>query len=1021
MHKRILAALLAVSLVLPGNLTVFADENETNESSDIETGKLGTGYIPPEDDEALSIHRADEPALYSASPESQQSYYKTENLPEVRNQNSYGTCWAFATIGCMEINLMKKGYTDIDLSELHLAYFAYHSVVDPLGGFEGDYYTYTETNPTFLDRGGNYLYSSNVLMDWLGAASESTVPYSMAEDVLKNGLPDEVAYQDVAHLENMWNISTADVMDVKQAIVDYGAVQISYYTLANWGSDLYYNAATGAQYCYDEKTENHAIVVVGWDDNYSASNFVTAPPGDGAWIVRNSWGDSWGKDGYFYLSYYDKSLSSEAIVYEAGLSDNYDNNYQYDGAFGRSAICYGSATAAANVFQAKANASGAEQVEAVSFQTSSVNCEYAVSIYKNLTDLENPESGELCTTVTGTTTYKGIYTIPLDEPVYVDEGVYYSVVIDLMAIEDDGTSYIVLDYGKSNDNQSSAGEHQSYLYNGSSWMDYGKSENTNFRIKAYTGNITKESTIPATSILLDKSSLVMKKGDKAQLTATVQPENASNKAVIWTSSNESIATVSSSGLVRALTVGDATITAKSAADGSVMATCLVSVKQPMTSISLGLTSFQIQMEESYQLQVSYYPANTTDDKTVTWTSADTKIATVDQNGLVSAVSPGTTTITARVGNFTAEATVVVKPILISQIGISGWRNPLVVGDTIRLTATVYPSNAANKNVKWSSDNESVATVDASGVVRAVGVGTATIKAASCDGSGAYSTGTVTVEAPSQPDTPSTPDTPSAPDDSNSTDSSLNGMVTGTDGKRYWYENGVKQGLEGRGKEIYDPESGAWYWLDSVQDGAVAVSKDVYQESDAGAWADNEDGTGKWVRYDENGHMIKGWSTNENGTYYFDPIYGTMAKGDVVIDGRPCYFDPATGVAADNQWITIDGNEYWYENGVRQGLDGRGKEIYDPDTDAWYWLDSVDMGKKAVSKDVYQESYSAYPDREDGTGKWVRYDASGHMVKGWQATEQGTYYFEEITGAMAKGNVLINGTNYYFDEATGILR
>ena len=105
------------------------------------------------------------------------------------------------------------------------------------------------------------------------------------------------------------------------------------------------------------------------------------------------------------------------------------------------------------------------------------------------------------------------------------------------------------------------------------------------------------------------------------------------------------------------------------------------------------------------------------------------------------------------------------------------------------------------------------------------------------------------------------------------------------GKDYWYENGVKQGTTGRGKEIYDPDSDAWYWLDANQGGAKAVSKDVYQESNGG----------KWVRYDANGHMIKGWDTNDDGTYYFDQVYGTMAKGIVTIDGNLYLFDVDTGV------------------------------------------------------------------------------------------------------------------------------
>lgn len=247
----------------------------------------------------------------------------------------------------------------------------------------------------------------------------------------------------------------------------------------------------------------------------------------------------------------------------------------------------------------------------------------------------------------------------------------------------------------------------------------------------------------------------------------------------------------------------------------------------------------------------------------------------------------------------------------------------------------------------------------------------------------------------------------------------NGWVE-ENGKKYWYEKGVKQGTTGRGKEIYDPDSDAWYWLDAVQGGAMTVNKDVYQESAAGQWADRPDGTGKWVRYDENGHMVKGWQTTDKGTYYFDLITGAMAKGTGDIDGVPCAFDQYTGIALDGQWLTINGADFWYEKGVRQGLEGRGKEIYDPASDAWYWLDAVDQGKKATSKDVYQESEAGqWADRPDGTGKWVRYDAQGHMIKGWSADKR--YYFDPIYGTMAKGDAVIDGRTYHFDKNTGVLQ
>ena len=235
-----------------------------------------------------------------------------------------------------------------------------------------------------------------------------------------------------------------------------------------------------------------------------------------------------------------------------------------------------------------------------------------------------------------------------------------------------------------------------------------------------------------------------------------------------------------------------------------------------------------------------------------------------------------------------------------------------------------------------------------------------------------------------------------------------------DGIEYWYENGLRQGTEGRGKEIYDWRTDAWYWLDAIDNGKKAVSKDVYQESQA----DDEGNIGKWVRYDENGHMIKGWNTNENGTYYFDLTYGTMAKGEKVINGVTYHFNQNTGTLEINDgWQTIDGVEYWYENNVRQGIQGRGKEIYDPVSDAWYWLDSIDNGKKATSKDVYQESQA---DDAGNIGKWVRYDENGHMIKGWDTNENGTYYFDLTYGTMAKGEKIIDGVVYKFNQDTGIL-
>jgi pectin methylesterase-like acyl-CoA thioesterase len=295
------------------------------------------------------------------------------------------------------------------------------------------------------------------------------------------------------------------------------------------------------------------------------------------------------------------------------------------------------------------------------------------------------------------------------------------------------------------------------------------------------------------------------------------------------------------------------------------------------------------------------------------------------------------------------------------------------------------------------------------------------------------------------------------------------------GAMYWFEDGVQLGTTGRGKEAYYSETDSWYFFDPADGGKAATSKDVVQpvnwdeyNADPEGYEQRaaEDGSlWKWVRYDSEGRMIKGWCSGtaesakkvdnasdagNEATYYFDPITGEMAKGDKVINNVPCYFDEITGIGAHYTWIEQGGVQYWYENGERQGallsedgtpdLSYRGKEIYATDLDAWCWLDNVDYGKRAVSKDVYQESLAGdwgEIDNGDGTrsGKWVRYDSEGRMIKGWsagygetarqisspdEANGEAVYYFDETYGTMAKGTVTIDGVKYTFDETYGTL-
>ncbi|WP_287640554.1 Ig-like domain-containing protein, partial [Bacteroides sp.] len=240
------------------------------------------------------------------------------------------------------------------------------------------------------------------------------------------------------------------------------------------------------------------------------------------------------------------------------------------------------------------------------------------------------------------------------------------------------------------------------------------------------GDDTKEpALVEVTGIQLSQNSLSLKIGEKATLTATVSPSNATDKTVLWSSSQTSVATVSNAGQVTAIGNGTTVITATA---GNKSAKCTVTVQEGVIAVELVSLSEEeliLGEGETATLVVTILPEDAT-DKAVTWTSSDEAVATVS-NGVVTAVKEGTATITATAGGKSAQCTVTVKKGVVAVTGITLSQTSLSLeeGKSATLTATVQPSNATDKTVSWSSSNTSVATVS-NGVVTAVKEGTATI-------------------------------------------------------------------------------------------------------------------------------------------------------------------------------------------------------------------------------------------------------------------------------------------------------
>ena len=444
---------------------------------------------------SLSVYAA--PAKYSAV---EQGY-----ITSVKNQGNWGICWAFSSTAISEASLIKEfpdkfNSGNTDLSENLLAYMLSHPSLYGKLNPSGDYATYTASSATdYLTLGGNVWAAGLGLMNGIGPYNEnSDYPYS--EDntpsiVNKNFTESEyyeVRNSSVAKITGVFQAhinNNSDNDEFKQLIMDYGAASLSYnenYTDNKFGED-------GSSYYYNpnENTSNHAVTVVGWDDSIPASAFKTTPAGDGAWLIKNSWGEYSRDNGYFWLSYYDKSISGVGIAYDFtvdGADDYFDTRYSYDG--GNSLASFGYSRPdiyGANVFTADKDS----YVTGAATYTSAGN-NIELSVYTSLKDASDPTSGTKSAVATmSNVKYEGYYSLKFDAPVKVKKGETFAIVAKIT--KDSGTVRIYSEYGYSMNGltyslKANKGE-SFYTYNPSyGWFDCTDSGKNNLMIKAYAVN-----------------------------------------------------------------------------------------------------------------------------------------------------------------------------------------------------------------------------------------------------------------------------------------------------------------------------------------------------------------------------------------------------------------------------------------------------------------------------------------------------------------------------------------------------
>ncbi len=364
------------------------------------------------------------PDVYASEGTSIPTSYDLRTLNRVtpvKNQGSAGSCWTFATDGSLESYLM-PGETWS---------FSENNIKNVLS---------SANSPQGFDRGpsdgGDFVMSTAYEARRSGPVNTNDDPYSSTSSFSSRelGLPLHKHVQNVTFLPN--RNGPTDNQYIKEAIMNYGAVGTGMYFDPT--STTSYNQNTYGYYYSGTTASDHAVTIVGWDDSFSKNNFSQTPAGDGAFIIKNSWGTTaadWGNvkndNGYFYVSYYDSNLGyAMNTQFTAENPSDYINIYQYDPLGWTQQINTSQTNPTtgwgANIFTAKSN----EVLKAVSFYTTDLNCNYVINIYTNPSTTPISQAGPVLTQ-SGTIPNAGYHTVPLNSGVKLNAGQTFSVVMEL--------------------------------------------------------------------------------------------------------------------------------------------------------------------------------------------------------------------------------------------------------------------------------------------------------------------------------------------------------------------------------------------------------------------------------------------------------------------------------------------------------------------------------------------------------------------------------------------------------------
>lgn len=555
---------------------------------------------------------------------------KTNEIPEkydlrnditinVKDQKNTNTCWAFSITSIFESNVRKNQNKSLVFSPRHIEYATSKTFLDGIN---------EKAYNRELDAGGNAYLGFNYATAGNGPVLESDMPFENNTNKIKlsdisnkkvaakleeyrvfpnikkvinstgikysNGIAQDDGNSQYTE-EDVKNIRTL----IKKHIMKYGAVSSCTYTQNNnYFNDSKYQSKQASDYAYycndNSKVADHAITIIGWDDNFAIDNFNDSckPKNKGAYLVLNSYGSSFGKNGYFYVSYDDVFIETQLLGIIKTNDVDYDNIYQYD-ELGQSysPVLKDDETKetlttvyAANVYNKNKTTKGEKELlkEVGVSITNTTN----VEIYANL---ESDDKTKIELIASPGILEAGYHTVKLSTPLEIKGDKF---VICAKYTNQEGVAIPIECNLKECENLSSfwdmatGEEGQSYLSsNKNIWSDVVKDlgiKNSNVCVKAFTVYESSQEEVKVESITLNKNKLEMTEGESTNLEVTFNPTNATNKEVQWATGDSNIATVDSNGNIKAIKEGKTTITATSK-DGGKVASCEIIVNKKKTS------------------------------------------------------------------------------------------------------------------------------------------------------------------------------------------------------------------------------------------------------------------------------------------------------------------------------------------------------------------------------------------------------------------------------------------------------